>query len=50
MAMKAKKLIEVKLKRAKSGLLAIEKYDDGTTKRVRITSIVDYILGRGCSI
>jgi hypothetical protein len=44
------KLVEVKLKRCKRGLMAIEKYDDGTIKRIRIKSLVDYILGRGCSI
>jgi hypothetical protein len=44
------KLIEVKLKRGKKGLYAIEKYDDGLIKRVKVKSIVDYILGGSCKI
>ena len=44
------KLIEVKLKRGKKGLYAIEKYDDGSKKRIKVHSIVDYILGGSCDI
>ena len=49
MAMK-NKLIEVTLKISRKGLMAIEKYDDGSKKRIKVHSIVDYILGGSCDI